>query len=634
MNSLATPFNSSFINNSSNRINALAVLLFLCLLVPAANPARAQETTAEQATANAANPRAGAGVSTGSITGRVVSEDGRPVADAVVYLNRMYARVPGLPTTATADSEGKFRASGLEPGLYVVNAIHPGFALPDTASEASEPTYYRLGDSVNLTLFKGGVITGTVRDANGEPVIAVPVHIIRVRDALGRPATGRVTGFLPERMTDDRGVYRFYGLPPGAYLVSAGGSQRFMFTNPYENDAQTFFPSSTRDTAADVAVRGGEESANIDIRYRGERGRTISGTVSGFMETKTPTGVSITLRLAAGGGGAFEATTFVMAGGKPAFALNGVSDGEYELAAQQWGGASDSAASIPLRIKIKGADVTGVELVLSPLASIAGRVQLEAPPKEPCADSRGGTLLETAVHARRDEKNQTAEAGRLQFFSASGSIPSDQGEFRIPNLIAGTYRLSLKLPSDAWYVRSISIPNLAAAQPAAPLKTAQPKGAATPTAAPSSPLITLAAGARAVNVTVQIAQDAAGLRGRVVPAPIEGAEAASLPASLKVYLVPVERERAEDVLRYSEAQAASDGVFSFQNLAPGRYWLIARSVPEMETPERAPRPPAWDADTRAKLRREAETANATVELQPCQRAINYELRYAPALAKP
>jgi hypothetical protein len=451
---------------------------------------------------------------------------------------------------------------------------------------------------------------------------------------MGRSSTNRFSGFFPERMTDDRGIYRIYGLPPGAYQVSAGGSQRFMLTNPYENDAPTFFPSSTRDTAAEVPVRGGEEAANIDIRYRGERGRTISGTVSGFVETKMPTGVAITLRLAAGGG--FEGTTFVMAGGKPSFALNGVSDGEYELAAQQWGGANDSAASLPKRIKIKGADVTGVELVLSPLSSIAGRVQLDAPPKETCADARGGTLLETAINARRDEKNQPAGASRLQFFSASGSIPSDQGEFRIPNLSAGTYRLSVRLPSDAWYVRSISLPNAtaAAAQPATPAKAAQPKGAATVVATPSSSVLTLATGAHVTNVTVQIAQDAACLRGRVVSAAAEGAEAASLPVSMKVYLVPVERERAEDVLRYGEAQVASDGVFSFQNLAPGRYWLVARAVPETETPERTPRPLAWDADTRAKLRREAEAANTTVELQTCQRAINYELRYAPTVAKP
>jgi hypothetical protein len=94
--------------------------------------------------------------------------------------------------------------------------------------------------------------------------------------------------------------------------------------------------------------------------------------------------------------------------------------------------------------------------------------------------------------------------------------------------------------------------------------------------------------------------------------------------------VPAERERAEDTLRYSEAQMASDGTFAFQNLAPGRYLVIARAAPENETPERAARPLAWDADTRAKLRREAEAANTTIELQPCQRLNDYSLRYAAA----
>ena len=40
-------------------------------------------------------------------------------------------------------------------------------------------------------------------------------------------------------------------------------------------------------------------------------------------------------------------------------------------------------------------------------------------------------------------------------------------------------------------------------------------------------------------------------------------------------------------------------------------------------------PAAWDAGSRAKLRREAEAANTSVELQPCQRLSDYSLRYAP-----
>ena len=85
-------------------------------------------------------------------------------------------------------------------------------------------------------------------------------------------------------MTDDRGVYRMYGLLPGTYIVSAGGMTRFFGgygTTAHDQDAPTYAPSATRDTAQEVVVRSGEE-ATADIQYRGEPGHAISGTVLGF----------------------------------------------------------------------------------------------------------------------------------------------------------------------------------------------------------------------------------------------------------------------------------------------------------------------------------------------------------------
>lgn len=82
-----------------------------------------------------------------------------------------------------------------------------------------------------------------------------------------------------------------------------------------------------------------------------------------------------------------------------------------------------------------------------------------------------------------------------------------------------------------------------------------------------------------------------------------------------MYLVPVEREQANNVLRYSETFVRSDGSFAFTNLAPGRYFVPARVEAPTGT-ETSPRPLAWDAAARAKLRREAEAANTIVELKP------------------
>jgi hypothetical protein len=602
--------------------NPQSAIVLVCLLMCVAIAARAQEQSG-------ANVKASDGSSsTGTITGRVVSDDGRPLPDAAVYFNRVYVSAPGGPQSVGTDSDGKFQTVALSDGLYTVSASLPGFVpVPDAMTDTGEASYYRPGDSVTLTLVKGSVITGTVRDASGEPVVAVPVRAMRVRDTMGRPLT-RTLSYAQPRWTDDRGVYRLYGLQPGTYIVSAGGSLGFFgLATAYDSDAPTYFPSSTRDTAVEIPVRGGDEATGTDIRYRGERGHAISGIVSGLIDPNTRYGVSITLAHASSG--AYEATTFIQPGtAKPSFSFSGVGDGEYELLAQQSQGMGESAASTLRHVTVKGTDVTGLELSLTPLASIAGHVFLEAAPKESCADKHGAKLVETLINARRDEKArsqdakaQAQETSRLPFFSAGGSVPNDQGEFTIRNLMTGSYRMTTRLPSDAWYVRSITLPGAPAAVRTsnAPSKSAETKSATMPS------ILTLKTGERITGITVQIAQDAANLRGRVIAA----TEGAALPANLKVYLVPQERERAEDALRYGEATINSDGTFTLQNLAPGHYFIIARPVPESDLSERTPRPLLWDADARAKLRREAEAAKTTIELQPCQRATDYSLRYAP-----
>jgi hypothetical protein len=57
-------------------------------------------------------------------------------------------------------------------------------------------------------------------------------------------------------------------------------------------------------------------------------------------------------------------------------------------------------------------------------------------------------------------------------------------------------------------------------------------------------------------------------------------------------------------------------------------------VPDDEFMQREHRPLAWDATSRARLRRDAEAANVNVELQRCQRINDYSLKYlAPSSAR-
>src|SRR5204863_2393266 len=114
---------------------------------------------------------------------------------------------------------------------------------------------------------KGGVITGKVLAAEGQPIAAARVRAVLIRDVNGnRP---QFTTSPLDRLTDDRGIYRLFGLSPGTYVVFAGGRGSSGYgINGYEKDAPTYAPSSTRDTAAEISLGSGEEK-NVDIRYRG-----------------------------------------------------------------------------------------------------------------------------------------------------------------------------------------------------------------------------------------------------------------------------------------------------------------------------------------------------------------------------
>ncbi|HEV2669193.1 MAG TPA: hypothetical protein VG324_30025, partial [Blastocatellia bacterium] len=135
--------------------------------------------------------------------------------------------------------------------------------------------------------------------------------------------------------------------------------------------------------------------------------------------------------------------------------------------------------------------------------------------------------------------------------------------------------------------------------------------------------ITLKAGEKITGVVAIIADGAAGLSGKVIPA----TEGSRLPARLRVHLVPAEAGTANDALRYAEAFAQGNGSFSMSNIAPGKYWLIARAAPDDEMSDGPPAPAAWDANERAKLRKEAESTKTEVELKPCQRVTDQVVKY-------
>src|SRR5215475_12134368 len=155
---------------------------------------------------------------TGEITGRVVAEDGGglPNVSVEIYPLNTGQRNSGGRLSTTTDENGNFKFTGVSSRAYsiYVNEVR-GYVNPFTSY--SERNYYRIGDQAVITMIRGGVITGRVTTAEGEPMIGAQVSVMMTRDSEGNPVRRQYGS--RQRWSDDRGVYRQYGLAPGTYVV-------------------------------------------------------------------------------------------------------------------------------------------------------------------------------------------------------------------------------------------------------------------------------------------------------------------------------------------------------------------------------------------------------------------------------
>jgi hypothetical protein len=551
---------------------------------------------------------------TGTINGRVVSNDGRPVTNAAVIAQA----VTGAPASKAArvDAEGRFVFDDLPAAAYIIMTTAPGYIDQSmTLGDPSQWPRHLIGAQLKITMIKGGVITGTVTTSKGEPLVGVPVNASLANELSA--SMSNLMGLQTPTETDDRGIYRIYGLLPGQYIVTAGGGGLLsqFATSGFELDVPTCYPSGTRDTAIPVAVRSGDETSGIDIKYRGIEGHSISGIVTGAVGDGAAV-AAVTIMISHAGTTSILSMAIASAvDQRRVFSFNGLADGEYDLFAGFQSVSNGNPLVGTKRVTVRNADVTGIELKLAALASIAGTIALDPIKPEDKCDKRASELTETVIAAPRDEPKKAVSQLMTSLYGGFGTTLNVKGEFMARNLEAGKYRLGIALPTEAWYVRAIN----------PPIAVRGPQPGATPVRTGDAWLgvVTLKSGERVSPVSIMVGQDAAGLRGRVAATP-----ESAIPAGLRVHLIPTERDRVDNILRYSETLVRSDGSFTFTNLAPGSYFVVARIEPT-ETQSAPPRPLAWDPTARIKLRREAEAANNVVELKSCQRLVDYALALKP-----
>lgn len=248
---------------SPARLAGCARAILLLLLLPAA--ALAQEQPANRA----------------RISGRVSGPDDKPVGGARVSLNETTRA--GLVWSTLTDEAGQFSFTQLPAGLYLVSASKVGYVARATeGEEAAEPAPLRVESGaevvgVSLSLEKGGVITGKVGEEGGVPVVLANVEVGDVPGAQRRFRPLKVQNFT----TDDRGVYRLYGLPPGRYLLKVtlyrpAGRQHEMTAFYYPG-----VESPREATPVEVTAGGEVKDIDVIVKPRRDAGKgTIYGRVA------------------------------------------------------------------------------------------------------------------------------------------------------------------------------------------------------------------------------------------------------------------------------------------------------------------------------------------------------------------
>ncbi|HEY3134826.1 MAG TPA: hypothetical protein VGL29_02130 [Blastocatellia bacterium] len=412
----------------------------------------------------------------GSITGQV-KVDGKPAKDITVIANPSIGDPSKLVESmlnksaslkATTDSDGRYKFEDVPVGKYrlvpfapllVSASIEYGSEVTVTADSKTE--------GIDFSLLPGGVVTGKLTDSEGRPVIgekislkpvkdpAQPALDVRLQAAAGASVDSMMSAVMGGgRMytTDDRGVYRIFGLLPGRYLVSAGGDSDVFSTmfKLRQKRIKTFYPGVNEEAQArQVEVKAGSEATGIDIQFSlanaglsvsgrvvdAEKGTPIANTMVAYSRApKTPnvksdseeSGVDVGEMRVEGLAG----TGFTTTNDKGEFRFGSVAPGSYKLEVTQIGAMTGIGTSEfygdPVSFEVRGANVYRLEVKMHRGASISGVVVVEDAEEQSGLQSFGRISMSASVMDTQTNSHSTGVG-----------VVGEDGTFRIGGLKAG-----------------------------------------------------------------------------------------------------------------------------------------------------------------------------------------------------
>ena len=322
---------------------------------------------------------------TASISGTVTIKDKGRAGITIAVRNANGANSHSAIYQVKTDQEGHYRISNVAAGSYDVSPNAPGFVV--SMRSGSAVIIVAEGESiddVNFSLTKGAVITGRVTNSEGQPLVEQGVTLQPV-DNNNQIFRTQNMGSGQPNMTDDRGIYRIFGLQQGKYKVSVGQNADSLFTGSSRRRTirQTFYPGGNDfSKAAIVEVSEGGEAKNIDITVDtndNSQRFAVTGRIIDGVSSEPVSNMNLALQRTSVNGTESTSGGFLASDSQGQFKIEGLSPGKYGIFidAQQ---GSDLRAD-PVAFEIIDADVDGIVIKAVRGASVSGQLFLESDDK-------------------------------------------------------------------------------------------------------------------------------------------------------------------------------------------------------------------------------------------------------------
>jgi protocatechuate 3,4-dioxygenase beta subunit len=445
---------------------------------------------------------------------------------------------------AKTDGEGRYRLSNVPPGRYQIMPFAPVYIVQGMNDfPPGKPLNLAAGEEVSdidFRLERGGVITGRVTDADGNPIIAEMVNISSTDK--DRPFQRRGPFDPRDISTDDRGVYRLYGLPAGRYRVSVGqpeerGAVSYGRRKLYQ---QTFYPDATEEAQARIVeVTAGGEATDVDITL----GRALKTYRASGLFVSAETGepvpnVSFSTGVIDPRGrrmGSFGVGARTNARGE--FQTEGLTPGRYVVFADSQENSDSYSEAAPF--EVTDADVKGLVVRLRRGASVSGVVTIEGvSDRATAARLVGGVRLYGFVEAR----------GELMVpnYQRPITVGAD-GSFRFTGLRPGKFRINYAGETKGLAVSRIE-----------------------QSGANVSSGIDIVQGAQVAGVRVVLVYGIGVVRGQI------NFTNGTLPAGARVFVSARRAGAGNEDQSGRTVLADTRGRFVIEGLAPGEYEVLAR----------------------------------------------------------